>query len=65
MYIVQYWPDWAGGEIRQFTRDTFAEAYERLCYWLAFDPDMRYVVYEDSARMSRATFEEYIVALGG
>ena len=52
MFIVTYWPDWAGGKARQFHRDTLNEARRRLVYWLCFDPDMKATVYKDGVRLS-------------
>ena len=52
MYTVTYWPDWAGGELRQFKRESFKDARARLVYWLQYDPTMKVAVHKDGARLS-------------
>ena len=58
MFTITYWPDWAGGEPRQFSRESFEGARSRLDYWLSFDPDMAIVVRKDGVRLLVSAFLE-------
>ena len=58
MFTVMYWPDWAGGEPRQFSRKSLSETLERLTYWLSFDSDMDILICKDGVRLSVVAFLE-------
>ena len=52
MYTVKYWPNWAGGEPRQFSRETLGETRRKLVYWLSFDSGMPVLIQRDGVRLS-------------